>query len=554
MAAPGRIIPKIFNEEGGAHEEKGEHARLSSFIGAIAVADLVKTTLGPKGMDKILQSLSDEGKKVTFTNDGATILRSIPIDNPAAKIIVDISKTQDEEVGDGTTSVAVLAGELLRQAEQLVNQKIHPQTIIRGWRRAVVAAREALEKVARDNSKNAAQFKEDLINIARTTLSSKILASHKDHFAKLAVDAVLRLKGSTDLSSIQIIKKIGSALEKSYLEDGFILDKKIGVGQPKKIAKARVLVCNTAMDSDKIKIFGAAVKVESVTKLAEIEKAERKKMKDKVSKMLDHKMNVVINRQLIYNYPEQLFTDAGVVSIEHADFEGVERLALVLGADIASTFDNPAGTKLGYCDLIEEIVIGEDKVIRFSGVARGEACTVVLRGASKQILDEAERSLHDALCILSQTVKNPKTVWGGGSSEMLMAQAVENLLKHDAKFDEKDLTAAQKQAMATPGKEILAIKAFARALRAIPTILADNAGYDSNELVAQLETAHAKGIASAGLDMDRGVVGDMGQLRITESLKSKMQVLVSAHEAAEMILRVDEIIHAAPRKRAERPH
>jgi len=554
MSAPGRIIPKIFNEEGGAHEEKGEHARLSSFIGAIAVADLVKTTLGPKGMDKILQSISDEGKKVTFTNDGATILRSIPVDNAAAKIIVDISKTQDEEVGDGTTSVAVLAGEFLRQAEQLIQQKIHPQTIIRGWRRAVVAAREALDASARDNSKSPEAFKEDLINIARTTLSSKILAAHKDHFAKLAVDAVLRLKGSTDLSSIQIIKKIGSSLDKSYLDEGFILDKRIGIGQPKRLKNARVLVCNTAMDSDKIKIFGATVKVDSVTKLAEIEKAERKKMKQKVEKMLEHKINCVVNRQLIYNYPEQLFTDAGVMSIEHADFEGVERLALVLGGEIASTFDSPQTTRLGTCDLIEEVVIGEDKVIRFSGVAKGEACTVVLRGASKQILDEAERSLHDALCILSQTVRNPRTVLGGGASEMLMSQAVENVLKSEVKIDEKDLAAPQKISTQTPGKEVLAIKAFARALRAIPTILADNAGYDSNELVAQLETAHAKGLTFAGLDMDKGVVGDMAQLKITESLKSKMQVLVSAHEAAEMILRVDEIIHAAPRKRAERPH
>jgi len=276
-------------------------------------------------------------------------------------------------------------------------------------------------------------------------------------------------------------------------------------------------------------------------------------MKQKVEKMLEHKINVVINRQLIYNYPEQLFTDAGVMSIEHADFEGVERLALVLGAEIASTFDSPQTTKLGVCETIEEVVIGEDKVIRFSGVARGEACTIVLRGASKQILDEAERSLHDALCILSQTVKHPRTVCGGGASEMLMSQAVESLLRTDLKLDEKDI-GAPKASTQTPGKEILAIKAFARALRAIPTILSDNAGYDSNELVAQLETAHAKGVTQAGLDMDKGIIGDMHQLKITESLKSKMQVLVSAHEAAEMILRVDEIIHAAPRKRAERPH
>jgi len=254
MAQP-RIIPKIFKEEAGAHDETGEHARLSSFIGAIAVADLVKTTLGPKGMDKILQSVSDEGKKVSFTNDGATILRSIPIDNAAAKIIVDTSKTQDEEVGDGTTSVAVLAGELLREAEKLIEMKIHPQIIIRGWRKALTVAREALTASSLDHHDDPEKFREDLINIARTTLSSKILSSSKDYFAKLAVDAVLRLKGSTDLTSIQIVKKVGGSLRDSYLEDGFILDKKIGVGQPKRIQNAKILVANTAMDTDKIKKF-----------------------------------------------------------------------------------------------------------------------------------------------------------------------------------------------------------------------------------------------------------------------------------------------------------
>jgi len=267
--------------------------------------------------------------------------------------------------------------------------------------------------------------------------------------------------------------------------------------------------------------------------MADIEKAEKKKMKEKVGKILDHKMNCFISRQLIYNYPEQLFADAGVMAIEHADFEGTERLALVLGADIVSTFESPGLVKLGHCDLIEEVVIGEDKVIRFSGVAKGEACTIILRGASRHILDEAERSLHDALAVLSQTMKNTRTVLGGGCSEMLMSNAVEQLVQQ------------------TPGKEQFAVESFARALRSIPTILADNAGYDSIELVSGLRAAHAKGNKTAGLDMDKGTIGDMIQLRITESFKSKMQVVISAHEAAEMILRVDQIIKCAPRPRKE---
>ena len=281
-------------------------------------------------------------------------------------------------------------------------------------------------------------------------------------------------------------------------------------------------------------VSGAKVKADGVETLAEIEEAEKDKMRAKVKKIIGHGCNVFISRQLIYNFPEQMFTEAGVTAIEHADFEGVERLALVLGSEIASTFDHPERVKLGTCKLVEEIVIGEDKVIRFSGVEKGEACSIILRGASTQILDEAERSLHDALCVLVQTTKNTRTVYGGGCSEMLMARAVDAL------------------ALTVPGKESLAIEAFSRALRSIPSIIADNAGYDSSELVSQLRARHftqEAGHNRWGLDMELGVVGDMGQLKITEALKSKMQVLVSAHEAAEMIVRVDDIIKCAPRQR-----
>jgi len=513
----------------GADEEKAESARLSAFVGAIAIGDLVKSTLGPKGMDKILQGT--DRKEMQVTNDGATILKAIGVDNPAAKVLVDISKVQDDEVGDGTTSVTVLACELLREAEELVSQKIHPQTIIGGWRKATDIARKTLEDSTIDNSKNLKEFREDLLNIARTTLSSKILQQHKDLYSNLAVDAVMRLKGSGNLDAIQIIKKLGGGLADSYLDEGFLLDKKPGLNQPKRIENAKILIANTSMDTDKIKVFGSRVKVDSVAKIAELEIAEKEKMREKVEKIVKHGANVFINRQLIYNYPEQLFADAGMMAIEHADFEGVERLALVLGGEIVSTFDNPQNVRLGHCDLIEEVMIGEDKLLKFSGVALGEACTIVLRGATQQILDEADRSLHDALCVLTSTVKEPRIVFGGGCSEMLMANAVSNL------------------AQQTPGKESIAMEAFARALRKLPTIIADNAGYDSSELVAQLRAAHASGLKTYGLNMDIGRVEDVKQLGITESFHLKRQVLLSASEAAEMILRVDDIIRAAPRQR-----
>eukprot|EP00045_Choanoeca_perplexa_P017464 m.254189 g.254189 ORF g.254189 m.254189 type:complete len:471 (+) comp17548_c0_seq19:2896-4308(+) len=398
----------------GAEEEKAENARLSSFVGAIAIGDLVKSTLGPKGMDKILVSYSQN--QIQVTNDGATILQNIGVDNPAAKVLVEISKVQDAEVGDGTTSVTVLAAELLKEAEKLIAARLHPQTIIAGWRKAVTVARQALAGAAENHGDDAEAFRRDLINIAKTTLSSKILTAAKEHFAELAVDAVLRIKGTGNLEAIQIIKKLGGQLQDAYLDEGFILDKKIGVNQPKRIENARILIANTSMDTDKIKVYGARVRVDSTAKVAEIEAAERKKMKDKVDHILAHDINVFINRQLIYNYPEQLFAAANVAAIEHADFEGVERLALVLGGEIVSTFDTPDQVRLGHCELVEEVMIGEDKLLKFSGVELGEACTVVLRGATQQILDEAERSLHDALCVLTSTVKETRVVYGGGMS------------------------------------------------------------------------------------------------------------------------------------------
>ncbi|KAM4677200.1 T-complex protein 1 subunit beta [Discoglossus pictus] len=519
----------------GADEERAETARLSSFIGAIAVGDLVKSTLGPKGMDKILLS-GGRDSSVTVTNDGATILKSIGIDNPAAQVLVDMSKVQDDEVGDGTTSVTVLAAELLREAEILVAKKIHPQTIISGWRQATRVAREALLKATVDHGKDEEKFSADLLNIARTTLSSKLLTHHKDHFAKLAVEAVLRLKGSGNLEAIHVIKKLGGSMTDSYLDEGFLLDKKIGVNQPKRIENAKILIANTGMDTDKIKIFGSRVRVDSTAKVAEIEMAEKEKMKEKVDRILKHGINCFINRQLIYNYPEQMFAAAGVMAIEHADFAGVERLALVTGGEIASTFDHPELVKLGSCKVIEEVMIGEDMLIHFSGVAMGEACTIVLRGATQQILDEAERSLHDALCVLSQTVKDTRTVYGGGCSEMLMANAVMELANR------------------TPGKESVAMESFAKALQMLPTIIADNAGYDSADLVSQLRAAHCEGKSTYGLDMRNGLIGDMADLGITESFQVKRQVLLSAAEAAEMILRVDNIIKAAPRKRVPDHH
>lgn len=482
-------------------------------------------------MDKILLSTQSTGGRVEVTNDGATILRNVHPDNPAAKILIDISKTQDQEVGDGTTSVCVLSGELLREAEKLLNERIHPQTIIDGYREAMRIAREALAKSAKDHHAEDDRFYNDLLNIAKTTISSKVLNQEKDLFAKLAVDAVLRLKGSTNLDQIQIIKKSGGNMKDSYLDEGFILEKEFGVGQKKRIENAKILIANTAMDTDKIKIYGGKVQTSSMSTLAEIESAEKEKMKKKCEKIIAHNCNLFVNRQLIYDYPMEILSDANISAIEHADFDGVERLSLVLGGDIVSTFDSPNDVVLGECKLVEEIMIGEDKLIKFSGCKKNEACTIVLRGASGHLLEEAERSLHDALCVLSQTANSHKTVLGGGCSEMVMAIAVQEAAKR------------------TVGKQALAMEAFARALKQIPHIIASNAGLDSAELVSHLEAEHYKGNTTSGLDMVKNEVGDVESLGITESFQVKQQVLLSATQGCELLLRIDTNIRAAPRQR-----
>ncbi|GFE52750.1 T-complex beta subunit [Babesia ovis] len=554
----GEVTPDIL--KGGAQEDKGETARMQYFIGSIAVGDLVKTTLGPKGMDKLLQPMNMEGPRGenVITNDGATILKSVWLNNPAARILVDVSMQQDSTCGDGTTGVVVLAAELLRNAEKLLEQRLHPQLICLGYRRALQVARKRLEEITFSSISDPDKFESDLFKIACTTLSSKLLRLEKAHFARLAVDALLRMSrdmkrdggvstnqhntptdgsGPKDanshinLSLIQIIKKPGGSLKDSYLEEGFILEKKIGVGQPKTLTDCKVLIANTPMDTDKVKIYGVKVNVDSFEAVRALEQSEKQKMKNKVDRILRHGCNVFINRQLIYNYPDQLFKEAGVMTIEHSDFDGMERLAKCLGGEIVSTFDTPESVTLGHCDKIEEILVGEDKLIRFSGCARGGACSIVLRGASSHVLDEAERSLHDALAVLAETIADGKVVCGGGCAELEMATAV---FEH---------------AKTIEGKESLAVEAFGAALLKLPEYILSNGGYDAADILSKLRAAHASGNRYAGIDIERGSVGNMLDLGIYESLKSKMSQVCLATEAAETIVRVDDIIKCAPRER-----
>eukprot|EP00915_Cephaloidophora_sp_WS-2016_P003437 GHVH01004603.1.p1 GENE.GHVH01004603.1~~GHVH01004603.1.p1 ORF type:complete len:539 (+),score=72.28 GHVH01004603.1:50-1666(+) len=522
-------------------EEKGNNARLQYYVGGIAVCDMVKSTLGPHGSDKILLPVGTEPArmaKATITNDGATILSRVWLDNPAAQIMVDVARTQDKSVGDGTTGVVVLAGELLRQAEILTDQRIHPSIIVEGYEKAAKIAVTALESASAKMTDEL--LRDNLLRLARTTLSSKIVRFECEKMAEVAVDAVLRLEGNEDIGLIHIIKIPGASLSESYLDEGFILEKDLPPYVEKSLEGCKVLLTDTPMDADKVKIFSARVRVESFSQVKEIEDAEKLKMSNKVASMCATGCNVTINRQLIYDFPNQCFRKHKVLPIEHADFDGIERLSLVLDGDIASTFDAPEKIKLGSCDKIEQILIGEKRFIQFTGCAKKKACTIVLRGSTDHVLDEAERSIHDALANLSQTVRDGRFVYGGGSVELHCAEAIE------------------KEARKTEGKLQLPLQAFSKALVAVPTILLDNGGFDSAETVARLRALHHQHreeqadtdpSCTLGVDLETGGLSDMRKVGVLESLWSKTHQLRSASEAAQMIIRCDEVVRCAPRRR-----
>ncbi|AEA38871.1 t-complex protein 1 beta SU (nucleomorph) [Cryptomonas paramecium] len=485
------------------------------------VIGFVKSTLGPRGMDKLL--ISKKGD-IKITNDGATILKNAFYNNIVKKIFDNLINTYDNEIGDGTTSVSCLIGELVSEAEKLIGIQIHPQIIIKGYKLAAREALSILNSIMFSENKNEKLFCEHLFDLAKTTLCSKIVFPVRDHFAKLLVEAVLKLNGNIDIRYIKIIKKIGGSIRDSFLEEGFILESKMGVGQPKRIENAKILIANTALDSDKIKIYGTKIKTFTLANLARIEIADQKKILDKCKKIIFHGANVFVNRQLIYNKQESFLTNYGIVSIEHADFEGIERLSLVTGGEIVSTFDEPSKIKLGYCKIVEEIMVNREKMVRFNGKLKINACTLVIRGSTQQLLDEVERSVHDALCVLSRSIRDPRFVWGGGNTDIFLFLKLEN-------FSQK-----------FKSKVSMAILAFSRSIRNLVKILLENAEVDSTFLISQLKTACQKGNAKACIDIKKKNVAQADKLGLIELFKLKTQMIISAVETVEMILRIDTIL------------
>lgn len=491
-------------------EERKDDAVRTIKAGAALIAEIMKSTLGPKGALKVLH-----GRETSVTNDGATILKNLQIDSPSARIIASSSIAQDTDEGDGTTSIALLAALLLDEAYK---STVHPTKLISGLGLARTRCLELLAK------RKFVPKPEDVSALVRTTLNSKVLASSLEKFVEMCVQAMDR---ADDVQHVGVIKLDGD-LSESTLVDGFVLDKDVDIPV---IERPRVVIANTAMDYDKIKIMSSRVSVHSIAELQAIEEAEKEKMARKVAQIASLPFDLFVNRQIIYDYPMQLLRSTGLSVIEHADFDGVERLNKVLGGNLISTFDSLRKEDIGHCARVAPFVVKGHRMVRFEGVQRG-ACTIVLCGGSRELLDEAERSIHDALCVIKRVKESPACLYGGGCSEM--ALAVE-LAKYAAEIKTK---------------EAEGIECFARALQRIPQILAENCGFDGNELRAQLRSDHQSyRRATYGVNVDTGKSACMRERGVVEGYEMKRRVIAAACETAQTLLKCDGLVRVKLRER-----
>jgi len=524
----------------GSSLDMGYNAHSTIGAGITVVSDLLRTTLGPRGSDKMMVSTGPHGD-LKITNDGATIMKHLNIQNPSAKLFAEMSQTQDKNSGDGTTSVVVIASAVYKACMKLIEEKhLHPQVIASGLNKVKNSLIEALDMYTYDfKSMDEQKATEILMKMAMTSLNSKIVARHRKHFAEIVIEATKKV-GFHSMSAINIIQKEGAPMEESKIIDGFLLDTKMGMGQTKCIKNPKIMVANTQLDADKVKVFGATVKTNKVSKLQEIEEAEKKKMIEKIDAIASHKPDVFINRQLIYDFPEQLFQDRGILSIEHADFEGVERLSYVLNAELASTFSENIGTskiKLGTCEKIEEradLISGKnDPMILFSGVPAKGGCTVILRGATDKLLAEIERSFHDALCVVFKAYSDRRYMLGAGCIDALLSKHLADAARSDQ----------------TVGIEKLIFEEISQAMLEIPTVLCENCGLDPASIIAQLKTAAESGSKTTGINLDEKMCSDVEQLGIFESRNVRESALLGAFEAVTVLLRIDGIVTTKPYQR-----
>jgi thermosome len=524
--------PVIILKE-GTTRTKGRAAQKNNIAAAKIIAEIVKTTLGPKGMDKILvDSIGD----VIVTNDGATILEKMDVEHPAAKMIVEVAKTQDNNVGDGTTTAVVLAGELLKHAEELVEQKIHPSTVISGYKKALDIALEELRKLGRPVK---LEDRPTLKKIVMTALASKSLGFATDHIADLAIDAVLKVieerdsKLVADKDSIQIIKKMGKSLLESQLVHGVIVDKEVvHPAMPKRVVNAKIALISAPFEIEKTE-FSAEIRIRDPLKIKEFLDEETRILKEMVDKVAAVGANVVFCQKGIDDMAQFFLAKAGILAVRRVKASDMEKLAKATGGRIVTNFEDLTEKDLGRAGLVEEVKIGEDRMVFVQECQNPKAVSILIRAGLERQLDEAERALNDAIMNMITLIDNLNYVPGGGAIEEALALRV------------------RKEAAKYPGREQLAMMAFAEALETIPRTLAENAGLEPVEILTELRSKQDKDGYGYGVDVFSGKVTDMFALGVIEPVKVKEQALKSSFEAAAMILRIDDVI-AASRKKEEK--
>jgi thermosome len=524
MSTGGGNIPVIVLKE-GTGRTTGREAQKNNIMAAKIVAEAVKTTLGPCGMDKMLVTSFGD---VAITNDGATIMKELDVQHPAAKMLVEVAKAQDNEVGDGTTTAVVLAGELLAKAERLLDQNVHPTVIIEGYKKASDKAQEVLDKIAIPVSIN---DDKTLREVAITSLSSKGINVAEDHFSKLIVDAVKQVaekidgKYTADIDLIKIVKKHGKSLDETELVKGMVIDKEVASSQmPKLIENAKIALLNEKLEIEKTE-FDAKINIESPDQMQMFLDEEERMLKEMVDAVTKAGANVVFCEKGIDDMALHFLTKAGVFAVKSVSSSDMEKLARATGGKILASVKDLTASALGKAKKVEEVKIGDDKLIYVRECKNPKAVTVVIRGASSHVIDEAERSLHDGLCVVRNAVEDGKIVAGGGAPEAELAKNLRNY------------------AVKVGGREQLAVEAFAEAVEAIPLTLAENAGLDPIDIMVALRAEHEKANSKYfGIEVTTGKIKNMLDLLVLEPLRVKQQVIKSATEAANMILKIDDLI------------
>jgi thermosome len=491
------------------------------------IAEVLKTTLGPRGMDKMLiDSLGD----ITITSDGATILDEIDVQHPAAKMMIEIAKTQDDEVGDGTTTAVLLAGELLKKAGDLLDQGIHPSIIISGYRKA---SEKALEKLA-DNSIDVDLDDENtLMKLSNTSMRSKIVSSERDHLSRIAIDAIKQIieerDGETiaDVDNVQIVKKEGKSLGETELIRGIIIDKEvIHSGMPKKVENAKIALVDSALEVEKTE-FDAEIRIRSPDAIKAFLDQESEMLKKMVDQIKDTGANVVFAQKGIDDVAQHYLAKDGILTARRVKKSDMEKLAKATGAKVVSNLSDLKNSDLGACESVEEKKVGDDKMIFVEGCSDPRAVSIFIRAGLERMIDEAERSLNDALYVVSDVAETPKMVPGGGATEIELSNAV------------------RAYARQVGGREQLAIEAFADALEVVPRTLAENAGLDVLDTIVAIKTAHEKKDGSAmGVNVFEEGVTDMLKQGVVEPSVVKEQAIESAVEVSSMILRIDDVLAA----------